>query len=51
MSNTATFQSTSRFYLLAINGIVRKVGRNTEGATLIFARNLSAAKMQYLLSK
>jgi hypothetical protein len=50
MSNT-TFQSTSRFYLLTIGGIVRKVGKNTEGATLIFARNLSAAKLQYLLQK
>jgi len=50
MSN-ATFQPTSRFYLATINGIVRKVGKNTAGAKLIFANNLCAAKIQYLLQK
>ena len=50
MTATAT-QPTKRFYLIPVNGVVRKVGKNTVGATLIFARNLSAAKLQYLLNK
>jgi hypothetical protein len=44
-------ESTNRYYLIAINGIVRKVSKNTPGATLIFARSLSAAKVQYLINK
>lgn len=48
MNNTHA-ESTSRFYLLAVSGIVRRVSKDTEGATLVFARDLSAAKMKYML--
>jgi len=43
--------STHRYYLKVIDKVVRKVSKDTEGATLIFDRSLSAAKLQFMLKR